>query len=170
MDALLKAALNEQANHEFFAAQSYEAMAVWCAEYDYHGFARYFQKQANEERAHARRFLGHLDDRSIRAELSGMEAPRGAFENLVDIALHAQKLELANSEKIYNCYRIAVDSGYLPSLPFLLGFIEEQTEEESWTNTMVQLTKRAECPGSALDLDRHIEKILSAATATPAEA
>ena len=168
MDALLKAALNDQANHEFFAAQSYEAMAIWCSDQDYNGFARYFLQQADEERAHARRFLGHLDDRSVMPELVALAAPRSAFASLTEIALHAQALELANSEKIYHCYRIATDTGYLPSLPFLLEFIDEQNEEESWTNTLVQLTKRADCPGSAFDLDRHIEKELAKATAEPA--
>jgi hypothetical protein len=42
----------------------------------------------------------------------------------------------------------------------LLELIEEQVEEESWADTMVNLTIRSECPGAAYNLDRHIIKEL----------
>ena len=41
-------------------------------------------------------------------------------------------------------------------------FIKEQVEEEAWTAEMVDRVQSAICAGSLLDLDRHIEKILSA--------
>jgi ferritin len=153
-------ALNFQANHEFFAAQSYEAMAQWCDDQDFKGFFDFFTKQADEERGHARRFLKHLNDCSVCPTFTAIEAPRQNFSTLADLAQHALELEKANSAYIHNCYKAAVESGALASLPFLLEFIEEQVEEESWANTMVTLTIRHECPGSVFDLDRHITKYL----------
>lgn len=158
----LTEALNFQVNHEFFAAQSYEAMAQWSDDHDFKGFFEFFTKQADEEREHARRFMKHMVDRSVCPTLGALEAPRLSFGSLADLANHALALEKANSAHIHNCYTAAVESNEYASLPFLLEFIEEQVEEESWANTMVTLTIRHECPGSVFDLDRHITKYLEA--------
>lgn len=158
-DKLIKA-LDFQANHEFFAAQSYEAMAQWSDNQDFKGFGEFFAKQADEERGHARRFLKHLLDRSVYPTLSAIEAPRLNFSALTDLAQHALALEKANTSHIQNCYAVAVETAETTSIPFLLEFIEEQVEEESWANTMVTLTIRHDCPGSVFDLDRHITKYL----------
>lgn len=154
--------LNAQANHELFAAHSYEAMAVWCDDLDYNGFAAFFQKQAEEERGHARRFLKHLTDRGATPSLTSLEAPRNSFSGLTEIAGHAVALELQNTSNVVACYELAVELKEVRSLPFLLEFVDEQVEEESWTNTMITLCRRNECPGSQFDLDRHIEKVLGA--------
>ncbi|MFW6217408.1 MAG: hypothetical protein ACOC4K_00285 [Verrucomicrobiota bacterium] len=52
-----------------------------------------------------------------------------------------------------------------PSFPMLLEFIEEQVEEESWADTMVTLTERAECAGATYNLDRHIVQELAGSNA-----
>lgn len=162
MNETLQKTLSHQANHEFLAAHSYEAMALWCADWDYNGFARFFRQQADEEREHARRFLTHLGDRGALAELEAIGMPKGAFSSLVELAEHAQALEKQNSANIHACYKAAAETGELASLPFLLEFIDEQVEEESWAASMVTLTRRAECPGAAFNLDRHILKELGA--------
>ncbi len=160
MNSELKEALIAQANHEFFAAQSYEALALWCSDKGFEGFAGFFRKQAEEEREHAHRFLDHLSHRGELAGLGGIEAPRNEFQFLVEIAEHADGLEKLNTEKIHSCYELTMKYKEFASQPFLLEFIEEQVEEEAWTGTMVQLTRRCDCPGAQLNLDRHIEKIL----------
>ena len=156
----LTSLLNRQVSHEFFASINYEALAVWCQANEYNGFAGFFRKQADEEREHARRFADHMDDRGMATEIEALDAPKTEFKKLIDVALHAQALERRNSELIAECYAAAVSSGNPGSLPFLLEFINEQVEEESWAESMVVLVRRADCPGSAFDLDRHIEKVL----------
>lgn len=155
-------ALADQANHEFFAAHSYQAIALWCAYNEYPGFASFFEAQATEEREHAEKFIEHLLDRGVPPELSAMEKPKGDFSSLSEVAGYALSLEKLNSEKIRNCYEISLDCKDYESQTLLLWFINEQVEEEAWADRMITLTKRAECPGAALNLDRHIIKILSA--------
>jgi len=161
MNPTLKSALNDQANHELFAAHSYLAMSLWCAANDYAGFAEFFEKQAEEEREHADTFLAHMLDRGVAPTLTGMDTPKAEFQSLVEIAEYAETLERRNSENINQCYDIALSIKDFACQPMLLKFIDEQVEEEAWAAKMITLTKRAECPGAAYGLDRHIIKELA---------
>jgi len=40
-------------------------------------------------------------------------------------------------------------------------FIKEQVEEEAWAAELVDRVQAANCAGSLLDLDRHVEKLLA---------
>lgn len=161
MNATLQSALNDQANHELFAAHSYRAMSLWCASNDFSGFAEFFNKQAEEELEHAEKFLDHMLDRGIAPKLTGMDAPKVEFANLVEIAEYAETLERRNSENINQCYDIALEIKDFACQPMLLKFIDEQVEEEAWAAKMITLTQRAECPGATYNLDRHIIKELA---------
>jgi len=161
MNPTLQAALTDQANHELFAAHSYRAMGIWCADNDYNGFSKFFFDQAAEELEHADKFIRHLLDRGVMPKLTGFEAPQTDYDKLIDVAKMAEVLEQRNSENIHQCYDISLEVKDFPSQPMLLHFIEEQVEEEAWAGTMVTLTKRAECSGALYNLDRHIVKELS---------
>ena len=50
-------ALNEQMNHEFYAAHAYMAMAAYCDNGSYEGFANFYIQQAKEERFHGQKFM-----------------------------------------------------------------------------------------------------------------
>ena len=161
MNESLKTALLAQANHELFAALSYEAMGYWCLSEDYSGFAEFFFKQASEEREHASKFFNHLLDRGVAPVIEAAEKPAGTFNRITELARLAQVLEKKNSDMIKECFRIAQECAEYDSWPLLLEFIDEQVEEEAWTAKMVHLTTRAECPGALYNLDRHINKELA---------
>lgn len=50
-------ALNDQMNHEYFAAHAYMAMAAYCDKESYEGFANFFIQQAKEELSMDKRFI-----------------------------------------------------------------------------------------------------------------
>lgn len=50
-------ALNEQMNHEYFAAHAYMAMASYCDSQSYEGFANFYIQQAKEERFHGKKSM-----------------------------------------------------------------------------------------------------------------
>ncbi|MFP4358508.1 MAG: ferritin [Puniceicoccaceae bacterium] len=161
MNPSIQAALGNQANHELYASHAYRAMSIWCDDQDYNGFARFFSNQAMEELEHAEKFIRHLLDRGVMPQLTALEAPTVGFTKLIEVALLAQTLERRNSANIHQCYAIAQEVKDYPSHPLLLELIEEQVEEESWADTMVTLTRRAECSGATYNLDRHIVKELT---------
>lgn len=161
VNASIKTALTDQANHEIFASHSYRALSIWCKDNDYNGFAEFFAKQAAEEMEHAETFIEHLLDRGVRPKLKAIDEPLTEFSALLDVAKHAQAMEQQNSSNIHLCYEISQEVKDFPSVPMLLELISEQVEEESWADTMVSLTARSDCPGAAYNLDRHIIKELS---------
>ena len=154
------AELNRQLNHEQSAAYAYEAMTYWFEDRNLSGFARFFQKQADEEREHARKFIDHLLDRGILPELAQIPAPRGKFETVMDAARKALAMEQENTKGINAAFEVAVREKDYPAQVLLHWFINEQVEEEDWAHELIDRCARAECPGSLAELDRHIERYL----------
>ena len=156
--------LQRQLNHEWSASHSYEAMALWCGQQNFKGFAGFFLKQAGEEREHARKIMGHLLDRSTLPVLSDIKAPKGAFQDLMEIATHAQSLERANTAGVNSAYEVALRERDYPAQVMLQWFVTEQVEEENWADELIDRLTRAQCAGSVAELDRHIERYLSQST------
>jgi ferritin len=153
--------LQRQLNHELGAAHSYTALAIWCFEQNLKGFARYFYKQSAEERKHAQRFIDHLLDRGAAAALSAIESPRTSFGSLVDVARHARDMEQANTRGINQAYEAALAAKDYPAQVMLQWFINEQVEEEAWTDEMVDRVEASSTPGGMQALDRHLERYLA---------
>lgn len=153
--------LQRQLNHELGAAHAYTALAVWCVDRNLKGFARFFYKQAGEEREHAQRFMDHLLDRGAVPELRELPAPKSRFDALIDIARHAQAMEQANTRGIHQAYEAALRERDIAAQVMLHWFVNEQVEEENWSDEMVERVEAALCAGGMSDLDRHIERYLS---------
>lgn len=153
--------LVRQMNHELSAAYGYEGLAHWCELQNFKGFARYFHKQAGEERVHARKFTAHLLDRGVLPELRQLPAPKAQFESLLEIARQAQSMERANTVGINQVYEAALREKDFPAQVLLHWFIGEQVEEEDWADEMVERVETAGCSGGIMDLDRHIERYLA---------
>jgi ferritin len=155
------AELQRQLNHELSAAYAYEGLSLWCEDQNLKGFARYFLKQAGEERDHARKIIDHLLDRGVMAEFAQLAAPRTKFSSILEIAKTAQSTEEANTRGINQAYEAAVADRDYPAQVLLHWFINEQVEEEDWCAEMVDRVEKANCAGGLSDLDRHIERYLT---------
>jgi ferritin len=160
------AELQRQFNFELSASHSYLAVAIWCDAENFKGFARFFYKQAGEERLHAQKFTDHLLNRGVSPELAAIPAPKGAFKNLMEVAKQAQNMEAANTRGINAAYQAALQESDYPAQVLLQWFINEQIEEEAWTDEMADRIERASCAGSLGDLDRHIERYLEEKTSS----
>jgi len=153
--------LNRQFNQELAAAHSYLALSIWCDHRNLKGLGKYFVKQAGEERAHAERILKHLTDRGITAKVTEVPAPNQEFKTLLEVAQQAQAQERANTLGVNSVFEAAVAAKDYPAQVLMHWFINEQVEEEDWSNEMVERVQAATCAGSNSDLDRHIERYLS---------
>jgi len=153
-------ALENQATHELFAAQSYLAMSCWCEVQQHSGFAGFFYKQAAEERAHADKLLKHLTDRDVMPKIGALAAPAAAFKSLLEVAQAAYDFERANTAGIHAAYAAALAEKDYAAQVMLHWFINEQVEEEAWSDKLLVKTREASCAGALLNLDRHLEKIL----------
>ena len=149
--------LQRQLNHELGAAHSYTALAVWCVERNFKGFARFFYKQSGEEREHAQRLIDHLLDRGASPELRELPAPKTRFENLLEVARHAQSMERANTAGVDHALEAALKERDYPAQVTLHWFVNEQVEEEKHASELVeQLKMTGDQPFGILFMDQHV--------------
>jgi len=152
--------IQRQFNHELSAAHAYLTLAAWCDDQNLKGFARFFSKQAAEEREHAQKFIDHLLDRAVAPKFAAIPEPRSTFASLLDVAQHAQAMEQANTAGVNACFEAALREGDYPAQVLLHWFINEQVEEEAWTDELIDRVTRANCAGGLSELDRHVERYL----------
>ncbi len=164
MTPTIVASLSEQGTREMSTAKSYLAMAYWCENQNWNGFAKLFHLQASEEQVHAKKFFHYIVDRGAMPQIGGVGAPRTEFANLAEVAKAAYEMERANTAAIHGAFETAQAEKDYATQVFLHEFIAEQVEEEAWTDTLVDKVKQAICAGALFNLDRHaVREILGAA-------
>src|SRR3712207_3669340 len=77
------ALINAQIGHEFAAHQQYVACAVHYESETLPELARFFYRQALEEREHAMMLVGYLLDSDAPVEIPALPAPQGTFADVV---------------------------------------------------------------------------------------
>ncbi len=78
-------ALNDQMNHEYFAAHAYMAMAAYCDKESYEAISQTSSfKQAKEERFHGQKIYNYINDRGAHAEFRAVSAPKIDFSSILE--------------------------------------------------------------------------------------
>lgn len=163
----LHAALNDQMNFEFYSAHAYLAMAAYCTAEAYDGFANFFLVQAEEERYHAMKFYNFLSNLGYRATIDGFEPPHNEFTSILDAFESALSHEKEVTQRIYHLSDIALDEREHATMAFLKWFIDEQVEEESTFDTLINKIKRIQNDSNAIFM---LDSELATRTFTPDEA
>jgi len=146
----LHVALNEQLNFEFYSAHAYLAMAAYCTDQDYDGFANFFLVQAEEERFHAMKFYNFLSDMGQRVTIAEFPSVKNDFTNILEVFETALKHEKEVTRRIYNLSDIALDEREHATMAFLKWFIDEQIEEESTFDTLISKISRIQNDPNAI--------------------
>ncbi|MEE1131547.1 MAG: ferritin [Caryophanon sp.] len=146
----LHKAINDQMNFEFFSAHAYLAMAAYCTDESYDGFANFFLVQAEEERFHAMKFYNYLSDMGYRATITGFENPGNDFSSILNVFETALHHEKEVTRRIYHLADLALDEREHATMAFLKWFIDEQVEEESSFDTLISKIKRIEKDSNAM--------------------
>ncbi|MBM7623796.1 ferritin [Sporohalobacter salinus] len=163
-EKLLKA-LNDQMNFEFSSAHYYLAMAAYCDEQDFEGFAHFFWVQAEEERFHAEKFYNFINEKGERAVIDAIPKPQNDFDSLKDVFETALEHEQEVTKRIYNLMDIANEESEYSTVNFLDWFVTEQVEEE---DTMEGLIKKIERLGEKGQGIFMLDKELAQRTFDPA--
>jgi ferritin len=150
MDAELEAAFNRQVTMELGSSNAYLQMAAHFEHENLTGMSAWMAAQAEEERNHARMFSDFVLDRGNRVQIGAVEAPRSEFEGVAQVFETALQQERAVTQAIHDLYRLAFEKGDLASYPFLQGFIQEQNEEESTVETILERVRLAGSDSGAL--------------------
>src|SRR3954467_6498676 len=137
------AQLNEQIAHEYAAHQQYVACAVYYDSQTLPQLARFFYRQALEERDHAMMMVQYLLDAGADAVVPGVAAPRATFAALVEPVALALDQERRVSEQINALAATARAEGDYTSEQFVQWFIKEQVEEVATMSDLLRVVERS---------------------------
>ncbi len=154
----LAAAINNQVTAELEAAMVYLQMSYILEDLSLNGMASWMKKQHAEELEHAQSFAQHLLDRGYTPQIGDINPPK------VDITEPKDAFEaaLAHEQKVTGLIReLSVLSDSLKdfeSRPLLDGFLEEQIEEESTVEEILDRLKFAGDGLGVLFMDEELGK------------
>jgi len=137
------AKLNGQIANEFAAEHQYIACAVYYASEALHELARFFFRQALEERGHALMMVQFLLDTGAEVTMPGMDAPHSSFADVVEPIALALEQERRVSEQINGLAAMARDENDYASEQFIQWFIREQVEEVATMSNLLRVAQRS---------------------------
>jgi bacterioferritin B len=135
--------LNEQIAHEFAAHQQYVAIAVYFDSETLPQLARFFYRQALEERDHAMMMVQYLIDADERVTVPGVAAPQVEFANIVEPVSLALQQERRVTDQINALAGTARAQGDYTSEQFVQWFIKEQVEEVATMSDLLRVVERS---------------------------
>jgi len=131
-------AINDQIAYEASATNAYVAIGSWCERTGFEGSAAFFFEQANEENTHMLKFVHYLNDAGVEAIIPATEKPKGTFTSLESTFQAGLKSEQTVTKLISNLVEIAEKEKDRATYSFLQWFVNEQVEEETLFQTILQ--------------------------------
>lgn len=137
MNSEVKKMMNQQINSELESAYLYLEFANYFTDSNLDGYANYYQVQAKEEINHAMLFYNYLHMQKEKIKLLIIKEPQSNFNSIEEILKEGLKAECSISKMINNIYECAEKNKDYASLSFLKWFVDEQLEEESNSQKMI---------------------------------
>ena len=139
----INAAFNAQVGHELANSNQYVAVAAWFDGESLKGLAKLFYKQAEEERAHAMKFVEFILDAGGKVEIPAIPAAQNTFASAEAAAQLALDAEVRTTNQINDLMTLAIDEKNYAAQNFLQWFVNEQVEEVSSAQTNLDVIKKA---------------------------
>jgi ferritin len=135
--------MNEQIGHEIGASLQYVNTAAYFDSVGLPVLRDHFFKQADEERAHAMRFVRYLLDADAAVEIPPIPAPRHKFSSADEAVSLALEWENTVTKQIYGLLERATSERDYLSHDFLEWFAREQLEEVSSMDMLLKMVRRS---------------------------
>lgn len=149
--------INEQIKHELFSAYLYLSMSAHFEAAGLPGFAKWTRMQAEEETGHAMKFFDFVNERGGRVVLQAIDQPQIEFGSPLSVFEEILNHEKKVTSLINNLYAVAVEEKDYATQVMLHWFIEEQVEEESNAQGIVdRLAMAGENKSALLHLDHQV--------------
>ena len=153
----IEQAFNKQLNAEVYSAYLYWSMSAHFESLNLKGFANWMRVQALEEMTHAEKFFNFINERSGRVQLTGVEGPPTEWDSPLAVFEATYAHEVKVSGLINKLIDLAVAESDHASQVFLQWFVNEQVEEESSADAVVQRLKlAADAPGALFMIDQEL--------------
>jgi ferritin len=153
----MEKALNEQINAEMYSAYLYLSMESYFRSLDLSGFANWMRVQVQEEMMHAMKIYDFVDARGGRIILKSIAAPQTEWKSPLAVFEATYKHEQKVTGLINELVSLAIKEKDHATHTFLQWFVNEQVEEESSADKIIQQMKMMEeAPGGMFMLDREL--------------
>ncbi len=139
----LLAALNEQVGNELRASLQYVAIASYFDSEALNRLAKFFFRQADEEREHAMKLVKYIVDAGGTLAIPDVPGPRGGFSSAREAVELALESEQQVTQQIYRLMGIAKEDSDFIAVSFLGWFVDEQFEEVNSMSQLLQVVERA---------------------------
>lgn len=150
--------LNEQIGHEFGASHAYMAMACWFEQRSLNALGKRFRQQSAEEREHAIKIIDYLLEVGARPKLGALAEPKADYANVPDVIAAALEQEKTVTSQINALVDLADKENDHATRSFLQWFVDEQVEEVSSMQTLLDVAKMA--GSNLLQLEAYVRHTL----------
>lgn len=141
--AKLIAALNRQVGNETHASLQYTSIASHFDRENLPRLAQFFHRQADEERAHAMKFVRFISDLGGVVKIPPIDSTRAEFDSAAEAVSLSLQWEHTVTGQIYDLVDIAKEDRNYIAIRFLDWFVTEQLEEMTTMDTLLSLVERA---------------------------
>jgi ferritin len=153
----METALNDQVNAELYSAYLYLSMESYFKSLNLNGFANWMRVQTQEEVSHAMKIYDFINERGGRVILKAIDGPQTKWDTpfavFEAVYTHEQKV----TGLINKLVDLAIKEKDHATNSFLQWFVNEQVEEESSADEIVQQLKMMQdAPGGIFMLDREL--------------
>ena len=142
--------LNKQVNAEYWSAYFYLSMSAYCAEIGLAGAANWFRVQYQEEIAHALKFFDYIIERGGKVDLKPIAEVPKEWNGIIHIFEDTQKHEQIVTSLIYHLMDVAIEERDHAAKSFLQWYVDEQVEEESNVQAILDQLRMVEGKGNGL--------------------
>ena len=143
-------AINEQINAESYSSYLYLSMAAYFEDMGLSGFANWMKIQYQEEAAHALKFFNYLTERNGKVVLKAIDQVPVDFGGIVDVFEKTLVHENHVTDLINNLMNVAMAANDHASQSFLKWFVDEQVEEESNVQKILDTLKLIDGQGNGI--------------------
>ncbi len=130
-------ALNKQINAEMHSAYLYLSMSAYLEDKGLAGFANWMKVQYKEELSHALKIFDYVNERNGRVILEPIAGVPIEFDGIIDVFERTLEHEQKVTQMIDELMDVAVASSDHATQSFLQWFVDEQVEEESNVNELL---------------------------------
>lgn len=124
-------ALNKQIEEEFYSANFYLAMASWCDKEGLNNCATFLYSHFEEESTHAMKIFHYINEMGGHAIVPSLKQPPKEYKSIQKVFEDTYKHEIFITKKIHSLVMLAVKENDFRTNNFLQWFVEEQREEET---------------------------------------
>ncbi len=150
--------MNKQINAEYWSAYLYLSMSAYCDKSGFPGCANWMRVQYQEEISHALKFFDYVIERGGEVKLQPIQEVPHDWKNIVEIFEETLAHEQKVTALINNLMDVAIDEKDHAAKSFLQWYVDEQVEEESTAQEIIDQLKMVGGQGQGLYL---IDKDLS---------